>query len=65
MRNKKQFLVCVCVWYGSQKNQGRERKMMRSGRETIKHRSRKKSAPFFPKFFFFLGWNKSIDTCTV
>jgi hypothetical protein len=30
--------------------------MMRSGRETIKHRSRKKSAPFFPTFFFFFFW---------
>jgi hypothetical protein len=27
--------------------------MMRSGRETIKHRSRKKSAPFFSNIFFF------------
>jgi hypothetical protein len=26
---------------------------MRSGRETIKHRSRKKSAPFFSNIFFF------------
>ena len=66
-RKKIRLYVCVCVWYGSWGIISRGRiEMMRSGRETIKHRSRKKSVgcPFFQFYFLFsfLGWNKSIDT---